>query len=165
MRQFFKILSACFFLYSILLVSCSEKTNTSAEKSNKIDFSDFSNIPDSPFLNLNFGLTTNENITLLNDNSFILGKNNIYYKSLDSTSVIVPEIENFNAFKIYLKSSFYLIHNQELFKYLSDNSFKTLGTYQFGEMTFKGMDDTFSLTYFTTDHSIRISYQLLEHHG
>ena len=131
------------------------------EKEDKIQFEDFQNFPESPFIKLDFSQSVKDNQQDINQFDFVETDLLVYTRASDSTSIIFEDEESLNTFKIYLKSRFYLSKNQLLFDYLAGKSTAFSGDKTFAEMTFSSTKIPFSLTYFTTTEFIRLSYSKL----
>jgi hypothetical protein len=127
-------------------------------------FKDFNHFPNSPFINLEFNAVLEESKHLLDDLNYSKQGEHIYNHLIDSTTIIFSEETTLTNFKVYLKNTYYLINNIDLFTQLSKQATQCIGTFHFAEMDFKGTKKPFKLTYFTSSSSIRISYQLTTPH-
>ena len=145
--------------------SCTDSTTTSNSDETELTFTDFLNFPKSPFISLEFNSTLSKNITQIESNGFISTTENVYSRHSDSTTLILSEPDNLTEFKVYLKSTFYLQKNKALFDFFTEKSAEYMGTSQFAEMTFIGEDNTFTLTYFSTNTYIRLYYNLQSVHN
>jgi len=145
-------------IMTINFVSCNEDNIINQTQQNNILFTDFEKIPQQPFLSVDFTLTTPQNKDLISSNQFVKTNQDYFERLSDSTIVIFEEEENLNAFKIYLKSHFYMTNNQLLFDFLTQQSTAFSGNYVFAEMEFNNSETPFTLTYFTTQNQIRIHF-------
>ena len=127
-----------------------------------ITFTDFENFPNSPFLELDLDTSVNQNIALLLEEDFIKYEPFVYSRPSDSTFILLEAGDKLTDFKIYLKSANYKLRNENLFEFLKSNSTKTIGSYEFGEMSFSESIKPFKLTYFSTDYFIRLSYHITD---
>lgn len=159
-----KILHLGFILAFFFLNGCSPSKSNNSTTDNTSKFKAFNHFPVSPFLDLNFNTSVITIKSDLESEGYSEHSEFIFSHKSDSTSIILVDDSQLTEFKLYLKSEFYLAHKEELFQELSGKSVKTIGTFKFSEMSFKTANNAFKLTYFTTDHSIRISYQLLKQH-
>ncbi len=161
MKNRYYILLICLTLSSATLNSCSEsKTNDTVHQETEIVFADFDQFPSIPFLNLEFNTLVEDLKQDIEALNYEKQSDNIYVNTSDSTSVILNDEANLTSFKVYLKSTFYLTHYQQLFDKLSNHSTQHIGTSDFAEMTFNIETQPFKLTFFRTRKFIRISYQI-----
>jgi len=149
---------ALFLLVTIIFVSCKQEHSHNSSNQKEIQFSDFEKLPQHPFLTIDFSLTTQQNKGLLKANQFDKTNQGFFEREMDSTIVIFEEDENLTAFKVYLKSHFYITNNQLLYDFLAQHSTVFSGDNLFAEMKFNTSEFPFSLTYFTTQNQIRIHF-------
>ena len=144
--------------------NCTDSKTDTSETKDRIIFEDFIEFPNSPFINLTFDDVFEDSKSKLVDFDYIDQGNQIYSNASDSIILMFSDETELTTFKLYLKSDFYLSRNQDLFNKLSSHTNQCIGNYRFAEMVFMQEYKPFKLTYFTTDKSIRISYQLTTTH-
>jgi hypothetical protein len=158
------ILFVFFSFGTIVINSCTDSKTETLETKGRIIFDAFSEFPNSPFINLQFDDVSEDSKSKLVDFDYIDQGDQIYSNASDSIILILSDEDELTTFKLYLKSGFYLSKNQDLFTKLSSHTNQCIGNYRFAEMVFMQESKPFKLTYFTTDKSIRISYQLIIPH-
>jgi len=147
-------------LLGFVLTNCNSDVGSSAYVK-KYGFSDFSNFPEQPFLELDFTLNKSENSILLTTHNFKLMDAYSLERSKDSTYYVTTLDEDFNDFIIYYKHSDQLNNKKHLLQFLQQNATNYMGNSIFSEMEFSQVENPFKITFFTTDSSIRLHFKKL----
>lgn len=161
MKNQFYILLICVSICSLVLQNCSYSSSENTVDDAPIIFKEFNDLPHSPFLNFGFNDELEALKLDLINQGYIEHLTNTFRDNQDSTTVIFEDELNLTTFKVYLSSHFYLTNSITLFERLKAKSSHCVGSSEFAEIEFNTDPQPFKLTYFTTEKSIRISYQLI----
>ncbi len=148
-------------LLFVIATACNERETSITIDDNKVVFSDFLDVPEKLFLNIETDSSLSENYLLIGEHGFTRFNEFIHLRSGDSTFILFEESNNVDAFKVYFKSQYYLDQKELLYDFLNQRSQSAIGCYEFGQMNFSNAQTPFKLTFFSTDDFIRLSFKTI----
>lgn len=162
-----RIFSCSLVLLTLLCFSsCGNAEKDSNNEKEKVPFPAFENFPEKQFENLALDQETERAIRLLETSGFVKRETSQanFYRSNDSTEIVLNVDRKLHSFKVFLRSSYYLEDPSRLVEFFGKSARSSSSSEDYHVYEFQTNQLRFKLNLFAQKEFLRMSFILI-HRG